>query len=231
MAGRAFLLVTSASLSFISACDLVQFLSLSKQQIEIKQLLFFKFEGETFDELPYWFGSLLQDILLTLLFCIQHSLLKSKNLSGLIRNPLHRRVIYVLSQYSVISAIKHFWQPIPEVVIWDARWINAWGLFGFVHTFSWYLIYASFLIMQCPDFSETSPVLKGSLGRFLQHFRHGSFIGFNLILFVRSIMSLDRGILAVIWSTYMYLAWRPDKRDLEYQLAVWELKKKDLSRL
>lgn len=60
------------------------------------------------------------------------------------------------------------------------------------------------------------------------HVRHPSFVGFTLILFATNVMSLDRLLLAVLLTTYMYVAWSSDQTDIAYQRKQLQRKKQEL---
>ncbi|XP_071446555.1 nurim isoform X2 [Hetaerina americana] len=52
--------------------------------------------------------------------------------------------------------------------------------------------------------------------RYYKHMRHPSFIGFSLLFWGIPQMSLDRALLALQLTIYMFLAWNTDERDIDY---------------
>lgn len=65
--------------------------------------------------------------------------------------------------------------------------------------------------------------------RLLGHVRHPSFVGLTIILWVTNIMTLDRLILAIIWTLYMYIAWNTDDNDVVYHKSQFLRKKAELT--
>ncbi|KAB0792492.1 hypothetical protein PPYR_14451 [Photinus pyralis] len=179
--------------------------------------------------------SLFINQLLLVMFIVQHSLLalptvKNRMLSSNLK--VFQRCIYIILTSVSLQILLKYWHPIPEVVLWS---INTnvrfyWWSFLLLHTFAWILIYIGTIcldvnellgikqvyynIRQLPDPSEyKSPDLK----RLYLHMRHPSFIGFVVILWFIPFMSLDRFVLALILSAYMYLGWNTDSADHKYQ--------------
>lgn len=68
------------------------------------------------------------------------------------------------------------------------------------------------------------------LRRLYQRIRHPSFIGISIILWIPNIMSLDRFMLAIMWTFYMYFAWNTEARDLAYQRNQLRKKKYELTK-
>lgn len=64
-----------------------------------------------------------------------------------------------------------------------------------------------------------TPLLYKSrnLGRLYGHIRHPSFLGLTIILWATNVMSLDRLLLSILWTLYMYVAWNTDAQDVAYQ--------------
>ncbi|CAB4066088.1 unnamed protein product [Lepeophtheirus salmonis] len=110
--------IASASLSILSACDLVRFISLTHDKypsLKIKQVDRL-IEEES--HLSPWIEALLTDIFLSILFCVQHSLFKSSNLQLILKDGAYERVVYIFTMYFVVYILKHCWQPIPEIILW-----------------------------------------------------------------------------------------------------------------
>lgn len=66
------------------------------------------------------------------------------------------------------------------------------------------------------------------LNTLYNHVRHPSFICLTIILWGANYMTLDRFVLATLWTLYMFLAWNPDYRDYEYQKVQLARKKLEL---
>lgn len=108
---------------------------------------------------------------------------------------------------------------------------------------AWYLVYATSIILDQPDLLGVKQLYYNSLGlgvntgvrrspklhRFLKHVPHGSFLGFNVLFWLRPDMTLDRLLLAVLMTAFMYLRWTPDRKDYEYQKRMWAIKSEQLS--
>ncbi|KAF7402446.1 hypothetical protein HZH66_004713 [Vespula vulgaris] len=77
--------------------------------------------------------------------------------------------------------------------------------------------------------ARPSPMSKKSkeLQRYYAHMRHPSFIGFLIILWVHPFMSLDRFLLASIFTIYMLLRWAIDKEDYQYHAHVLRCKQRE----
>lgn len=75
------------------------------------------------------------------------------------------------------------------------------------------------------NYSEPLAYKSLELRNLYSHVRHPSFVGFTLILFVTNVMSLDRLLLAVLLTTYMYVAWSTDDTDVAYQQKQLQRKK------
>lgn len=61
------------------------------------------------------------------------------------------------------------------------------------------------------------------------HIRHPSFVGLSVVLWAINIMSLDRLLLAVLWTLYMYIAWNTDHKDIMYHKCQLGRKRTELS--
>lgn len=112
------------------------------------------------------------------------------------------------------------------------------GLFVITHVICWIVIFGGCVIMDIMEilgikqtyfslYNYTEPLAYKSseLRNLYAHVRHPSFVGLTLILFVTNVMSADRLILAVLLTTYMYVAWSTNQRDVVYQKAQLERKK------
>ena len=55
------------------------------------------------------------------------------------------------------------------------------------------------------------------LNQLYQHIRHPSFICLTVVFWATNLMSLDRLILAIMMTVYMYVAWTSSPNDIRYQ--------------
>ncbi|PSN33492.1 Nurim [Blattella germanica] len=142
------------------------------------------------------------------------------------------RSIYVIMTSVVLQCVMTFWQPISWIKIWDIDSSGTlfWTLYTAVHCFAWCVIYIGTLMMDIPEMLGVKQVyynLRGlpdpmtfkskELQRFYLHMRHPSFTGFCLLLWFYPVMSLDRLLLAGLWTLYMMVAWNVDHFDYLYQ--------------
>merc|ERR1711872_658408 len=169
-----------------------------------------------------YFG-FLNNILLILLFTCQHSLMKLFPISSILNNP----------------SLSYLDWTCYSIIIWslDVSSSNLlWWLFTLIHSIAWYLIYCSTIMLDLPELLGIRQIVEHctnkeftceqSLLRLYSHMRHPSFSSLSPILLARPIMTLDRGILATIFCTYMYSFWCPDITDLSYQIKQWAKKKR-----
>lgn len=191
--------------------------------------------------------SLSIDMILIIIFIFQHSLLKADIVQSFWRkiglDVAERSIYNICSSWALLLLIQH-WHRETSVTLWnvDVEKSNVlWWSFVIFHIFGWTVIYGGSLLM---DFCEiigakqvyyylnqlNSPASYKSkeLQRVLSHVRHPSFTGLNIILWVTNCMSLDRFLLAVMWTLYMYVAWNTEPRDVQYQKNQLMKKKYEL---
>lgn len=111
-----------------------------------------------------------------------------------------------------------------------------------VHSLAWTVTYTGSLLMDLPELLGIKQIvyhLQGlphpceyykseQLNTLYAHLRHPSFICLTVVLWGANCMTLDRFILATLWTLYMFLAWNPDYRDYEYQKVQLTRKKMEL---
>lgn len=131
--------------------------------------------------------------------------------------------------------------PAQSIVLWQVD-VNEssvlWWTFVITHVVCWAIIYGGSIIMDLPELLGVKqaynslndckdPIAyKGvQLRNLYAHVRHPSFLGLTIILFATNVMSIDRLVLAVLLTTYMYVAWNTDKNDVEYQQKQLQRKK------
>eukprot|EP00092_Neocalanus_flemingeri_P035625 GFUD01038783.1.p1 GENE.GFUD01038783.1~~GFUD01038783.1.p1 ORF type:complete len:265 (-),score=81.26 GFUD01038783.1:115-828(-) len=189
---------------------------------------------------------LFSNFLLLSLFIAQHSLMKLFPISTLLNNPKLShldRTCYVTATNSCLIMMVNFWSSSSTTLwSWDtsSSTFSCW-LFYITHCLAWYLIYCSTIMLDLPDLlgirqivdhcSNKTYKCDSSLTRLYSHMRHPSFSSLSIILLARPVMTLDRALLASIFCTYMYTAWRPDMADLSYQIKQWGKKKQVLENI
>ncbi|GJQ68545.1 hypothetical protein Trydic_g17113 [Trypoxylus dichotomus] len=186
--------------------------------------------------------SLLVNMLLISIFILFHSLmahrtfkevLESYNITDL------QRSIYVIITTLTLQVLMKNWHIITGVTLWKFSLTNKTMLWAYflIHGIFWLLIYISTI---CVDINELlgikqvyyklkklpDPLSQKSfqLKRLYDHMRHPGFSSFLVIFWVTPVMSLDRLLLAVVLSLYMYIAWKTDENDYEYQYIQYKRK-------
>ncbi|KDR20549.1 nurim homolog [Zootermopsis nevadensis] len=169
------------------------------------------------------------------LFMFQHSAMakpffkRALYTSGL---QVAERSIYVIATSIALQCVTQYWQPIPWLSLWhiDTSGRVLWTVFTVVHCFAWCVIYIGTLMMDIGEMFGIKQVYYSLCGlpdpltfksrelrRFYLHMRHPSFIGFCALLWIYPVMSLDRVLLAGLWTIYMMVAWNVDRFDYQYQ--------------
>lgn len=111
-----------------------------------------------------------------------------------------------------------------------------------IHGICWTIICFGSVLMDLPELLGVKQVYCESKGlpspiqqktaelrRLLGHIRHPSFLGISIVLWCVNILTLDRALLASLWTLYMYLAWNPDIKDCAYQRSQLSRKKYELN--
>lgn len=176
------------------------------------------------------------------LFIFQHSAMVTpffKRALYAARLQVAERSIYVIATSFVLQCVIQYWQPIPWISLWhvDTSGTVLWTAFTLMHCCAWCIIYIGTIIMDLGEMLGIKQVyysLRGlpdpitlksrDLQRLYLHMRHPSFIGFCILFWIYPFMSLDRILLAGLWTLYMILAWNVDQSDYEYQCQ--QLRKK-----
>ncbi|XP_023724670.1 nurim homolog isoform X1 [Cryptotermes secundus] len=169
------------------------------------------------------------------LFMFQHSAMTKplfKRALGSLGLQVAERSIYVIATSFILHALIQFWQPIPWISLWhiDTSGTALWTVFTAVHCGAWCIIYIGAIMMDLGEMLGIKQVyynLRGlpdpitfksrELQRLYLHMRHPSFTGFCILLWIYPFMSLDRVLLAGLWTLYMMVAWNVDQFDYQYQ--------------
>lgn len=184
------------------------------------------------------------------LFVIQHSAMKAEVVKRFWRKlgleSAERSLYNIASAYCLLIMMKN-WKTTQSYQLWHVDVESSpilWWTFVSAHIVSWLVIYGGSVLMDLPelvglkqiyyDLHDLAPPMSYK-SRELQilyaRLRHPSFVGLSVTLWITNSMSLDRLVLAVIWSTYMYLSWNINKADLEYQKYQLNRKKVELGKV
>lgn len=175
---------------------------------------------------PFW-GAVLVDLMLMLVFALQHSGMArsgfKSRVSELLPRPL-QRTTYVLAASFSLAALMYFWQPLPEVV-WhvEPAWarIALWILYGS----GWVMVFVSarlinsghfFGVQQMKEFSRDQPQTSPEFQTpgLYQYVRHPLMLGFLITFWAAPHMSLGRLLFSGAGTLYILLAVQLEERDL-----------------
>ncbi|XP_017473635.1 PREDICTED: nurim homolog [Rhagoletis zephyria] len=193
------------------------------------------------------YGPMLFDTLYIIGFILQHSCMKSdlvKSILDKVGLAAAERSIYCLtSSLSLHYLIRH-WLPAQSIVLWQVDVASSyvlWWTFSLVHGFAWMIIYGGSIIMDLPeilgvkqayydlkDYAQPIAYKSFRLRHLYSHVRHPSFVGLSVILWATNLMTIDRFLLALLLTTYMFLAWSTDRNDVVYQRNQFQRKVQEL---
>lgn len=193
----------------------------------------------------YWIP-LFIDALLLLLFAVQHHFQASSSLQKLFGSYRHfvaERLLYNAATCLSLQVLMRCWQPVTISRLWNYSTSDnylLWWVFTVVHMFAWFFIYAGCLVMDMPELMGIKQVyycLQGwqsplwnkseNLRRLYCHMRHPSFTAVTVILFFHPVMSVDRFLLAVVFTLFMFVCFKVDENDYLYQKK--QLRQKETS--
>ncbi|XP_022909511.1 nurim homolog [Onthophagus taurus] len=187
------------------------------------------------DDLFTIIRNLFIDTILISTFILQHSLMAHKSFKEfLLKYKIEslQRCIYVLATSISVQLLLVFWKIIPSVSLWSYKFNNdpIWWIYLIVHTFGWMLIYVCSILMDIGELLGFKQVYYGinnlgdpfnhksqRLQKLYRHMRHPGFLILIIIFWGVPVMSLDRILLSTMLSLYMYIAFRTDVSDYEYQ--------------
>ncbi|XP_055382655.1 nurim homolog [Condylostylus longicornis] len=193
------------------------------------------------------FVALVFDALYVILFILQHSLMKSNLIIAIFEKTglgLIERSVYCLTSSLCLYYLIENWLSAPTIVLWQINVADnpsLWWMFVLVHVFAWIVIYGGSLIMDLPeimglkhvyyDIKDYAPPMaykSFELRHLYGHIRHPSFIGFLIVLWFTNLMTVDRLLLSIMLSLYMYVAWSTDHNDVIYQKCQLQRKREEL---
>uniref|UniRef100_A0A182QQB6 Nuclear envelope membrane protein n=1 Tax=Anopheles farauti TaxID=69004 RepID=A0A182QQB6_9DIPT len=190
------------------------------------------------------------NLIWVVLFVLQHSAMRAevvKRFWKAIGLELAERSLYnICSSYCVLLLLKNWQSPASQYRIWffdvEASRTLWWVMIG-SHVLSWIIIYGGSLMVDLPeliglkhvyyDINDLAPPMSyksRELQDYYKRYRHPSFIALSVVLWFTNGMTLDRCMLATVWSIYMFLAWNTTKEDLNYQRFQLDRKRAELVR-
>ncbi|XP_067642756.1 nurim homolog [Eurosta solidaginis] len=250
MASLKQLLVLLISLSafvytFYVVGSLMFFLSRPRNVPKIYTWVFNLLDNKSRLETSY--GPMLFDTLYVIGFILQHSCMKSEFVKGIIEKiglAAAERSIYCLTSSLSLHHLMRNWLPAQSIVLWQVDVASSnvlWWTFSLIHTFAWLIIYGGSLIMDLPeilgvkqayydmkDYAQPIAYKSFRLRNLYSHVRHPSFVGLSVILWATNLMTIDRFLLALLLTAYMWLAWSTDRTDVAYQYNQYQRKKQEL---
>lgn len=191
--------------------------------------------------------SLCFDGVWVILFVVQHSAMKAEVVKRFWRKleleMAERSVYNIATSYCLLILLKNWKSTQSNLWFVDVESSpTLWWTYVSAHIVSWIVIYGGSLLMDLPelvglkqvyyDVNDLAPPMSyksRELRSFYGRMRHPSFVGLSVVLWITNCMSLDRLLLAIIWTTYMYMTWNTNKTDLEYQKYQLSRKKVELT--
>ncbi|CAG9856367.1 unnamed protein product [Phyllotreta striolata] len=188
--------------------------------------------------------SLLVNVALLSVFYLQHSLMATSKMKDIFQAygfEMVFRSVYSIATSGILLCLIRNWKT-TNVILWslNLNYKPLWWLFVSAHIVAWVVIYVSNM---CRDVTELlglkqvfyslrnlpDPNLKKSVEyqNLNNHMRHPSFSAFALLFWFTPLMSLDRMLLAVILTGYMYVTWNTTRND--YYYVKYQLERKRFS--
>ncbi|XP_017768335.1 PREDICTED: nurim homolog [Nicrophorus vespilloides] len=175
----------------------------------------------------------LKNMFLLTLFIYQHTFMAMQSVKDFFeRFNLKdiQRSIYIISTCVVLLIMTHYWEHVPEYVLWKTDNGRVYYALMLMHALAWLIIYSDCIYMDINELLGLKQVYYSiqnlpdpmsyksyELQKLYLHMRHqGFFVAFLLIFWAIPVMSLDRFHLAVILSFYLYLVRGTDDRDYTY---------------
>ncbi|XP_030372723.1 nurim homolog [Scaptodrosophila lebanonensis] len=232
--------VATFGYTFYVVGKLMLFLSLPRNISKAHTWIFNLLDNRSRIETAY--GPIVYDTLFLIAFIFQHSftapILRKLGCQATLRT------IYSLTSSICLHYLVQNWLPATSIVLWQVDVSDSavlWWTFVITHGICWIVIYGGSIIMDLPellgikqayyDMKQYAPPIaykSSELRNLYSHVRHPSFVGFTIILFATNVMSVDRLLLAVLLTTYMYVAWSTDQSDVAYQKQQLQRKKLEL---
>uniref|UniRef100_A0A182NJH2 Nuclear envelope membrane protein n=1 Tax=Anopheles dirus TaxID=7168 RepID=A0A182NJH2_9DIPT len=192
--------------------------------------------------------SLFFNTIWVVLFVLQHSAMRAdvvKRFWKAVGLELAERSLYnICSSYCVLLLLKNWQSPPSQYRLWffdvEANRTLWWVMVG-AHVLSWIIVYGGSLMVDLPeliglkhvyyDINDLAPPMSyksRDLQDYYKRYRHPSFVALSVVLWFTNGMTLDRCLLATVWTVYMYLAWNTTKDDIKYQQHQLDRKRAEL---
>ncbi|KAG8127795.1 hypothetical protein E2320_014695 [Naja naja] len=220
MAALQFLLMIPALGNFLftfgTGVELIRFISF--------RAVFLQLPAGAASPPPHGTGVNPVDVGLIVLFVLQHSLMASDRVKH-----------WTCNCFGVLqrTLLMRYWQPVQDgPMLWSTNtepWITWVPLICFIlHFISWLIIFSIILIF---DYAELMGVKQSSRAlRLYSHLRHPLYVEFLLILWAVPCLSIDRLLLASLFTVYLTCAHSLDEQDYLYLRAQLDKKFQIFSR-
>lgn len=193
-------------------------------------------------EAAYVITRLLMDTFLIALFILQHSIMATdmwKQVLSTCYIRISERLLYVLATSCILMKLMTSWSSTPEVGLWEIDTTGSLLLrlfFFLLHGACWVIIFVQCSIMDPLEMLGIKQVYyfhKGAshplsyksweLRTFYGHLRHAGPVCLWIILWVHPVMTLDRLLLALVFTIYLKCSHRVTIEDYKYAKAyfVW----------
>ncbi|KAL8212983.1 UNVERIFIED_CONTAM: hypothetical protein K2H54_059932 [Gekko kuhli] len=193
---------------------------------------------------------LMMDVGLIVLFILQHSLMATERVKRWTSSCLGvlQRSFYVFCTALALQLLMRYWQPVQDgPTLWNAHtepWVTWIPLICFIlHFIAWLVIFSIVLIFDYAELMGIKQVYYHCLGmgdplavkssravRLYTHLRHPVYLEFLLLLWCVPCLSLDRLLLALLFTAYLTYAHSLDQQDYLYLRAQLDKKFQVFSR-
>uniref|UniRef100_A0A182KGP8 Nuclear envelope membrane protein n=1 Tax=Anopheles christyi TaxID=43041 RepID=A0A182KGP8_9DIPT len=182
------------------------------------------------------------------LFVLQHSGMRAEVVKRFWKSiglELAERSLYnIATSYCLLLLLKNWQSPPTQYRLWFFEVEenhSLWWLMIGSHVLSWIVVYGGSLMVDLPELiglkhvyyamNDLAPPMSyksRDLQDYYKRYRHPSFVALSIVLWLTNGMTLDRCLLAVVWSIYMYLAWNTTQADIKYHKHQLERKRLEL---
>ncbi|XP_052897376.1 nurim homolog [Anopheles moucheti] len=182
------------------------------------------------------------------LFVLQHSAMRAevvKRVWKAIGLELAERSLYnIASSYCLLLLLKNWKSSPTQYRLWffDVEEnVTLWWLTVGTHVLCWIVVYGGSLMVDLPellgykqvyyDINDLAPLMSyksRELQDYYKRYRHPSFVALSIVLWFTNSMTIDRLMLAMVWSVFMYLGWNTTQTDVKYHQHQLERKRAEL---
>ncbi|XP_077180727.1 nurim [Paroedura picta] len=208
------------------------------------------YEWRTVFRDPAILHPLMMDVGLIVVFILQHSLMATERVKRWTSScfGVLQRSVYVFCTALALQLLMRCWQPVRDgPMLWNAHtepWDTWIPLICFIlHFIAWLVIFSIVLIFDYAELMGIKQVYYHCLGmgdplavkspravRLFSHLRHPVYLEFLLLLWGVPCLSLDRLLLALLFTAYLTCAHSLDQRDYLYLRAQLDKKFQVFSR-